>query len=106
MPVLRIKDETVVIAASAPHWLELRARARPFPSARIKFELRPEGEGTRVTMVENVDNALLNVLAGPMTHFAMRLRNQEALRRLKALAEGTRKRPRGRLKSRQTTAHT
>lgn len=96
-PPLTIDDETVVAEAQAPTRLELVAKARPLPSAHITLHLRREGNGTRVTMIEDFANRVVNLLAGPLTHAAMRLRNREALRRLKALAEGTRPRPAGSL---------
>ena len=39
-------------------------------------------------MIEDFDNGLVNLLARPLGHVAMRLRNRETLRRLKRLAEG------------------
>ena len=44
--------------------------------------------GTRVTLIEDVANPVLNLLVGPLGHLAVRLRNRETLRRLKARAEG------------------
>jgi uncharacterized protein YndB with AHSA1/START domain len=96
VPPLVISDETVVLASDPPRCLEVHAKARPLPSALVRFELRPEAsrgpggrriEGTRVTMIENFANPLLNLMAGPLGHGAMRLRNRECLRRLRALAE-------------------
>ena len=86
-PPLAIADETVVLHARPPVRLQLSARARPLPSARITFDLQPDGHGTRVTMVEDAASAALNVLAGPLIHAAIRARNRESLRRLKALVE-------------------
>jgi hypothetical protein len=57
--------------------------------------LQPEGMGTRVTMIEAPASPVLSLLSGPVGHAAIALRNRESLRRLKELAEGTRKRPRG-----------
>jgi uncharacterized protein YndB with AHSA1/START domain len=87
LPPLRIKDDTYVVKARPPVMLELRARARPLPSARVTLHLQPDGDGTRVTMIEDPANPLLNVLAGPLGHAAIRFRNAESLRRLKRLAE-------------------
>jgi uncharacterized protein YndB with AHSA1/START domain len=87
LPPLRIKDHTYVVEATPPAMLVLHARARPLPSARITLRLQREGDGTRVTMIEDPANPLLNVLAGPLGHAVIRLRNAESLRRLKALAE-------------------
>jgi uncharacterized protein YndB with AHSA1/START domain len=91
---LRIKDETRVIDAEPPVMLKLRARARPLPSASITFHLQPEGDGTRLTMIEQPANPLLSLFAGPLGHAAIAVRNRETLRRLKEIAEGVRERPR------------
>jgi uncharacterized protein YndB with AHSA1/START domain len=96
-PPLRIKDHTAVVAATPPVMLELRARARPLPTARITLHLQPERHGTRVTMIEDPASRLLTLLAGPVTHLSIRLRNRESLRRLKAIAEGRVPRPAGAL---------
>jgi uncharacterized protein YndB with AHSA1/START domain len=85
--VVGISDRTTVCSVLAPVMLELRARARPLPSAKVMLQLQPEGEGTRVTMIENPANPALSVLFGPLGHGLIRLRNVEALRRLRALAE-------------------
>ena len=106
-PPLLIKDHTAVVKARPPVMLELRARARPLPTARITLHLRGErGGGTRVTMIEDPANPVLNLLAGPLGHTAIRLRNREALRRLKALAEGTVPRPAGTLPEREQKSRT
>ncbi len=88
VPPLLIKDETTVIQVLPPSRLRLRARARPLPSARVTFELQSEGDGTRLAMVEDLESWMLNLAAGPLGHAAVRARNRETLRRLKALAEG------------------
>lgn len=87
--LLSLSDLTSVVAARPPVMLQLRARARPLPSARVTILLQPEGPGTRVTMLEAPYNRLLSALAGPLGHAVLRLRNRESLRRLKELAEGT-----------------
>ena len=97
---LVINDHTAVVAARPPVMLELRARARPLPTARITIHLQPDGDGTRVTMIEDPANPVLNLLAGPLGHTAIRLRNSESLRRLRALAEGATPRPAGMLPGR------
>jgi uncharacterized protein YndB with AHSA1/START domain len=88
IPPLVIKDDTTVIDSRPPALLRLHARARPLPSARVTFDLQPEHGGTRVVMTEDLSNTALNLLAGPLGHAAIRVRNRETLRRLKALAEG------------------
>jgi uncharacterized protein YndB with AHSA1/START domain len=104
-PPFTIRDHTSVTQSLPPVLLELRANARPWlGSARITIHLTPERDGTRVTMVEEPVNRLLTVLIGPLGHGLIRLRNAESLRRLKALGEGTRPRPRGRIPHRRRPA--
>jgi uncharacterized protein YndB with AHSA1/START domain len=87
MPPLALSDRTEVLESEPPQRLRLLARARPLPSALVTLELRPLGEQTRIAMVEDLANPLLNVLLGPVGHAAMKVRVREALRRLKRLAE-------------------
>ena len=97
---LVINDDTSVVDSRPPVMLELRARARPLPTARITLHLQPYGQGTRVTMIEEPTSRALTVVGGPLLHAVIRFRNGESLRRLKALAEGTAPRPSGALPSR------
>jgi uncharacterized protein YndB with AHSA1/START domain len=85
---LQLRDHTSVVSAEAPEAIELHARAIPFPPARVRLQLRPEGNGTHVTMEEAPANRLLSLLLGPLGHWLLTVRNAEALRRLKLLAEG------------------
>ena len=66
--------------------LELIARGRPLGKARVTFELKGAGGGTRVTMVEDplIPKAVHMML--PAFHAFTRLRNRETLRRLAELA--------------------
>jgi uncharacterized protein YndB with AHSA1/START domain len=98
---LVIADDTSVVASRPPVMLELRARARPLPTARITLHLQPYEKGTRVTMIEDPTSRTLNVVGGPLLHAVIRVRNRESLSRLKALAEGTAPRPSGVLPARQ-----
>jgi|SRR5947209_15345741 len=84
---LRINDRTRVVDAEPPVMLKLRACARPLPSADVTLLLQPEGDGTRLTMLEAPSRALLSALAGPLGHWVLALRNGESLRRLKELVE-------------------
>jgi hypothetical protein len=59
--------------------LELLARARPLPTARVRLDLQPEGAGTRVTMIEDPASRLLTLLAGPVIHPTIRIRNSHSL---------------------------
>lgn len=89
-PLVSIVDETVVLESDPPRRLVLEVRARPLPSARVSFRLEAHRGGTQVTMVEDVANPLLNLLAGPGFHAFVRIRNRETLRRLRSVAEQTR----------------
>jgi uncharacterized protein YndB with AHSA1/START domain len=84
---LHVADHTEVVEADAPRRLVLRAKARPLGSATVTLDLRPVRGGTRVVMVEDPAHPALNLLIGPLGHLAVRLRNAEALRRLRSLAE-------------------
>jgi uncharacterized protein YndB with AHSA1/START domain len=86
-PPLVLRDRTEVLDAEPPVMLRLRARARPLPSATITVHLQPEGAGTRLTMIEAPASGALSLLAGPLGHALLALRNRESLRRLKVLAE-------------------
>ncbi|HWD65071.1 MAG TPA: SRPBCC family protein [Solirubrobacteraceae bacterium] len=86
-PLLTLKDETVVLESEPPSRLVLEIRARPLPNARVCFQLEPRDGGTQLTMVEDMANPVLNMLAGPAFHAAVRIRNWETLRRLKSVAE-------------------
>jgi uncharacterized protein YndB with AHSA1/START domain len=88
LPPVNVKDSTHVMKSDRPRMIELRAQASPLPPARVVLSLHPEGDGTRVTMIEEPTNRLLALLMGPPGHLVLRLRNRETLRRLKALAEG------------------
>ena len=84
---LKLSNRTVVEAVQEPHRLELKAKAGPFPDAMITLDLIPEGAGTRVRMHERPANAAANALMGPVGHHLLSKRNQEALDRLRRLAE-------------------
>ena len=84
---LKLSNVTVVKAVDEPHRLELRAKAGAMPDVDITIDLIPEDGGTRVRMHERPANGLVNVLTGPLGHFALSRRNQEALDRLRRLAE-------------------
>jgi uncharacterized protein YndB with AHSA1/START domain len=98
---LTLADHTEVLAAQRPSWLQLLAHARPLPPARVSIDLTPEDGRTRVVMHEDIEPLLLRVPLWPVSEPAIRLRNLEALRRLKGLAEGTIPWPSGPLEPRR-----
>jgi uncharacterized protein YndB with AHSA1/START domain len=85
---LVITDTTSVVSADPPRRLELEARVRPFLVVRIVLELEPNGAGTSVTIDEWPVGGLLELpLKIPPGPQLIQLRNKEALRRLRRLAE-------------------
>lgn len=99
---LTVSDSTTVRAAERPHRLEMLVRARPFTTAIVTLRLHPAGIGTRVEMDERPADVRSRVFFNPLTEPLVRLRNQESLRRLKALAEGDEPIPSGVLPPRES----
>ena len=90
---LKTADSTEVLASRPPRYLQLLAHARPLPAARITIELAAHDGGTRVTILEDVDDPVLRKVLWPLVQPATWVRNQESLRRLRDLAEGRAARP-------------
>jgi uncharacterized protein YndB with AHSA1/START domain len=65
----------------------LHAAGGPFGAAHIEITLRPEGQGTHVTITENPTGPLNPFHYFPPVHLAIRLRNVESLRRFKRIVE-------------------
>jgi uncharacterized protein YndB with AHSA1/START domain len=90
---LHVRDHTEVEKMEPDRFLQLKANARPFGTARVKLDLEPEGDGTRVTMIEQAGDTLSAFLFQPLTHLLLRRRNDHSLERLAELAEGSRPMP-------------
>jgi uncharacterized protein YndB with AHSA1/START domain len=86
-PLIGTADRTTVLDTLAPVMLELEAKVRPYPGAHVTLYLQPEGDGTRVIMIEDPANRALNLLIGPLGHAVIKVRNVESLRRLREIAE-------------------
>lgn len=87
---LNVRDYTEVLEVEGPHRLVLKAKARPLGTARIELELQESEGGTELSMEEVPgDRATSLVLSNPLADTALRVRNAEALARLKRLVEGT-----------------
>ncbi len=84
---VKLSNRTVVLKADAPRRLELRAKAGPLPDVDITIDVLPENGGTLVRMHERPTSGVVNVLTGPLGHFALSRRNQAALDRLRRIAE-------------------
>ena len=85
------KDHTQVLEFDAPRRVVLKARARPAGTATVTIEVRPEDGGSRVTMSEGPGDALSRLFFNPLTDPLVRRRNDESLRRLRALVERRRR---------------
>jgi uncharacterized protein YndB with AHSA1/START domain len=86
-PVVR-NDHTEVLSCDPGERLELQARAWPLGEARVVIRLRPTGEGTEVTMEEDLTHGPGSLLPRPLRSGALHVRNVETLKRLAMLAEG------------------
>jgi NAD(P)-dependent dehydrogenase (short-subunit alcohol dehydrogenase family)/uncharacterized protein YndB with AHSA1/START domain len=86
---LSLKDHTEVVELDPPRRIVLQAKARPLGTATIEIELEASAGGTGLTMEERPGDRLTTLLAGnPLADTALRVRNAEALSRLKRLVEG------------------
>jgi len=85
-----LKDHTEVLESDPPRRLALKAKARPLGTATIEIELRESEAGTEVLMEEGPGDRLTSLVAGnPVADQVLRVRNAEALARLKRVVEGT-----------------
>jgi uncharacterized protein YndB with AHSA1/START domain len=84
---LKLNDHTEVLEADPPNRLVLLARARPLATAEITLLLNARDGGTEVTMIETAGDSLSRVLLNVFTDPLVHLRNVEALRRLRRIAE-------------------
>jgi NAD(P)-dependent dehydrogenase (short-subunit alcohol dehydrogenase family)/uncharacterized protein YndB with AHSA1/START domain len=84
-----LKDHTEVLEVEAPKRIVLKAKARPLGTATIKLDLAESAGGTELRMEEVPGDRLTSLVVGnPVADTALRLRNAEALARLKRLVEG------------------
>ncbi|HEX5984752.1 MAG TPA: SDR family NAD(P)-dependent oxidoreductase [Solirubrobacterales bacterium] len=87
---LNIRDYSEVVEVDPPRRLVLKAKARPLGTATIELDLRERAGGTEVRMQEAPGDRLTSLVVGnPVADSALRVRNAEALARLKRLVEGT-----------------
>jgi uncharacterized protein YndB with AHSA1/START domain len=82
----RASDHTESLEARPPELLRIRAKARPFGTARVTIELTPEDDGTVVRMTEDPDGPTAVLSLNPLFHVITKLRNAESLMRLEELA--------------------
>jgi NAD(P)-dependent dehydrogenase (short-subunit alcohol dehydrogenase family)/uncharacterized protein YndB with AHSA1/START domain len=87
---INIRDHSEVLEVDPPRRLVLKAKARPLGTATIGLDLRERAGGTEVRMEEVPGDRITSLFVGnPVADTALRLRNAEALGRLKRLVEGT-----------------
>jgi NAD(P)-dependent dehydrogenase (short-subunit alcohol dehydrogenase family)/uncharacterized protein YndB with AHSA1/START domain len=85
-----VKDYTEVTEIEPPRRIVLKAKARPLGTATIELDLHESAGGTEVEMEEVPGDRLTSLFVGnPVADTALRVRNAEALARLKRLVEGT-----------------
>jgi NAD(P)-dependent dehydrogenase (short-subunit alcohol dehydrogenase family)/uncharacterized protein YndB with AHSA1/START domain len=84
-----LNDHTEVVEVEPPNRLVLKAKARPLGTATIAIDLSESAGGTELLMEERPGDRLTSLVAGnPVADTALRMRNAEALARLKRLVEG------------------
>ena len=84
---LAIRDHTEVIELVPNRLIVLDAFLRPVGRARVRIELEPYEDGTRVLMEEGPADQWSKVtMGGPLAAPLLRLRNTEALSRLRRVA--------------------
>jgi NAD(P)-dependent dehydrogenase (short-subunit alcohol dehydrogenase family)/uncharacterized protein YndB with AHSA1/START domain len=86
---VNLKDHTEVIEVDPPHRIVLKAKARPLGTATIAIDLQESAGGTELSMDEHPGDRLTTLVVGnPIADTVLRMRNAEALSRLKRLVEG------------------
>jgi NAD(P)-dependent dehydrogenase (short-subunit alcohol dehydrogenase family)/uncharacterized protein YndB with AHSA1/START domain len=83
-----LDDHTEVLESELPARIVLKAKARPLGTARVELSLAASAGGTEVTMEETPGDRLSALFTGnPVADVALRLRNAEALTRLRRIVE-------------------
>ncbi len=82
----KVSDHTVSLEATRPWRLRMRAKGRPFGTAKVTMEMRPRGGGTVVRMTENPDGPTAILAFNPLVQLFTLGRNAESLMRLEELA--------------------
>ena len=83
---LSVDDHTESLEADPPTLLRMRAKARPFGTAKVTLELTPSDGGTYVRMTENPDGLSSVLGLNPLVHLFTMVRNAESLKRLEQIA--------------------
>lgn len=83
---LQLQDKTEVLEMKPDELLELKVHAWPTGAGQVRLTLTPEGDGTRVEMVENAVSGPAVLLPGLVQGPLLWARNQESLARLASIA--------------------
>jgi uncharacterized protein YndB with AHSA1/START domain len=78
-------DRTTVVALDPGRRIVLDAAARVLGPARVTIETRAEDGGTALTLIEDPHGKAMPLRLFPPVHLLIRLRNVEALRRLRRI---------------------
>jgi hypothetical protein len=81
-----VSDHTVALEADRPRFLRLRAKGRPFGTAKVSMQLTPKAGGTLVEMSETPDGITATLAFNPLVQLLTIGRNEESLMRLEELA--------------------
>jgi uncharacterized protein YndB with AHSA1/START domain len=87
LPKVGLKDTTTALESRAPRYLRMEVRTRPFVVAHVELSLRSTEGGTEITMTETPVRGLVGRIHNPLFDVGLHIRNIEALRRLRNLAE-------------------
>jgi hypothetical protein len=83
-----IDDTSEVVEIQPDQRIVLEARGWPVGTARVEITVQPDGNGSLVSIVEDVSGGPGLLVPQPVRVAAMDMRNKETLRRLAYLAEG------------------
>jgi uncharacterized protein YndB with AHSA1/START domain len=82
-----VNDDTSVLESEQPRLLKLQARGWPAGEATVELRIEPAGNGSKITMVEDVTRGPGRYLPQALRQPPIALRNTETLRRLAYMAE-------------------
>jgi uncharacterized protein YndB with AHSA1/START domain len=83
-----VNDETTVLESDPPRLLRLQAKGRPAGEATVELRIEPAGNGSKITITEDVTRGPGRYVPTLLRQPAIALRNTETLRRLAYMAEG------------------
>jgi uncharacterized protein YndB with AHSA1/START domain len=82
-----VNDETEVLESDPPRRLRLQAKGWPAGEATVELRIEPAGNGSKVTLIEDVSRGPGRFVPKALRQPAIALRTAETLRRLAYMAE-------------------